>query len=99
MARPYTVYKDGHSVSNVYGSELQTWFDQGWSLEQTEFVAPQPVVEVKAEPVAPTLSRQEELEALSWQKLKAIATDLGLEKEEDQSWDDLIPDIIKAENR
>lgn len=95
MARPYTLYKDGQSVSNVYRSELDSWLAQGWTLEP---------VAVKAEPVPPTetpspVSRKEELESLSWQKLKAIATELGIEKEEDQSWDDLIPEIIKAENR
>lgn len=98
MPRPLTVFKNGKSVSNVYHSELQAWLDDGWSLEDTgtactETFCPAPI------PKVVTPDRQEELEAMSWQKLKTLATKLGLEKDEDQSWEDLIPQILEAENR
>ena len=94
MPRPLTVYKDGQSVANVYPSELEAWLKQGWATEPiTEPEQP------KQEPLVVTHDRQKELEGLGWRELKAIATEHGIEKTEDQAWDDLIPDILKAENR
>jgi len=94
MPRPLTVYKEGKSVSSVYPSELQAWLDQGWTTEP----APEPEQPTQP-PIVVEHSRQKELEGLGWRDLKAIATDLGLEKTDEQQWDDLIPDILKAENR
>lgn len=94
MPRPLTVYKDGKSVPNVYPSEVQAWLDDGWALD------PKPEPEQpKQESLVVEHSRQKELESLGWRDLKAIATEMGLNKEDDQQWDDLIPEILKLENR
>lgn len=41
--------------------------------------------------------RRSELESFGWTELKAIATNLGLDKTDGQTWADLIPDILQAE--
>jgi hypothetical protein len=94
MARPLTLYKGKEKVNNVYPSELATWQAQGWTLEPVS-EPEQP----KQQPLVVVGDRQAELESMSWRQLRSVATKLGLEKSDDQNWDDLIPDIIKAENR
>ena len=94
MPRPVTVYKDGKSASSVYPSELQFWFEQGWALEP-QVVPEQP----KQYPIVVGHSRQKELEDLGWRELKAIASEYGIEKTDSQTWGEIIPDILKAENR
>lgn len=101
MARPVTVYKDGRSVSNVYRSELDNWLADGWTLEpvQEELPPVQAPFVVAEVPVVEPVSRQAELEAMGWRELKAIAGRLGIEKADDQSWEDVIPDILAKEDR
>ena len=97
MAQPLTLYKDGEEVKNVYPSEVAHWQSQGWTLSPDK---PDPKPEQpKQEPVAIVGDRQAELEAMNWREVKSVAQKLGIEKGEDQSWDDLIPLIIKKENR
>lgn len=103
MARPYKLYKGEKVVTNVYGSELASWFADGWSLEKVTAKPkaksePKPATK-KAEPAPKNFDRKAELEAMNWRDLKAIATKLGLEKEDDQNWDDLIPEILIKEDR
>lgn len=99
MARPVTVYKDGRSVSNVYRSELGFWLNDGWTLEPVQETKPKKQAKLTVSEPVETVSRQAELAAMGWREIKAIAAKLGIEKTDDQSWDDLIPEILTKEDR
>lgn len=98
MARPYTVYKGDRSVSNVYGSELQSWLNNGWSTEKVAPAPAKPKAKPEPNPVVKT-DRKAELEAMGWREIKAIARKMGLTKKSDQTWEDLIPEILIKEDR
>ena len=42
-------------------------------------------------------SREDYLKSLDWRELKAISKNLGIRKEEGESYEDLIPKILEAE--
>lgn len=96
MPQTITMYKGDRSVSNIYPSERESWIAQGWSE------TPQPIKESEPKPEIvinnAAIDRHAELEAMNWRQLRKIATSLGLEKEEDQAWEDLIPAILEKES-
>lgn len=94
------MYKGDRSVGNIYLSERDAWLEQGWS-ESPVLVQPVSEPEPEEEIVVndSAIDRHAELSAMDWRELKKLATSFGLEKTSTQTWDEIIPDILKAENR
>jgi len=54
-------------------------------------------VDVDVDLDADASAREAELRLLNWKDIRAIAGKLGLAKDDDQSWSDIIPSILQAE--
>ena len=91
------VFKGSHS-RKVHSVDLSAWIRDGWEVKQEPMaVVVKPVEEPTiATPKTDNDTFTAELEALSWQELKALASDLGIDKPDEKSWAEFIPDIVAA---
>ena len=77
----------------IHPIDVPGWLNQGWSETPT-------IADEESRPTRgadeSVLDRKNQLEAMDWRELKAIAEPLGIEKPEG-GWDESIPFILAAE--
>ena len=79
-------------VPHIHSIDLANLLKAGWR-EENGSALPAIAEEVPIEPQ----TREQELQSFHWSQIKALADDLGIEKEENEKWGDLIPQILEAE--
>ena len=99
----------GRYPQPVYRPDWEVWQNLGWNFEYDDpedklsSASPQPSAKTSADPVSnPDEDVQiyiDELESLfgasGWSAVKRRAEEVGVEKPEDQTWEDMIPAIAQ----
>ena len=97
------VYKGDLVSPLLYEVDARQWVTAGWSHTkpgkvEKELPAPKPK-QVSPSAAVQKEARQKELLAMTWQQVKTIALSKkpAINKDEEESWDDMIPKILDRE--